>query len=110
MNPAERHLAMLKQQLLDREADLRRRGWRFLAVAHGDLERREHVEAVQYIGRVARLHPSYQGVQGGGDYTVYKFLGPAADQAVSNTQAVAEEHNPGWWKVTPTMQPDFGGR
>jgi hypothetical protein len=108
----EAHLHELRQRARAEEAEMTAVGWRFLSIAHGDPETQQHVDALTQVARTFHAQPTRgrRQIAGGNDYTTYRAGPPAedAEQVIAATRAVAEEHNPGHWHITPTAHPDFG--
>jgi hypothetical protein len=108
----EAHLQELRARAQAEEAEMTAAGWRFLSIAHGDPETQQHADALTQVSRTFQLQPTrgQRQIAGGNDYTTYRAGPPAADaeQVIAATRAVAEEHNPGHWHITPTAHPDFG--
>lgn len=108
----EQAIRDFQQQVRADEEALTAAGWRCLSIAHGDPERQEDLDALEQLARTFWAQPTSgpRQIAGGNDYTTYRAGPPAedADRVIAAVQAVAEERNPGWWRITPTAHPDFG--
>jgi hypothetical protein len=95
---------MLELRSLD-EAELAARGYRYLTVVHGDVETAEDEVALRVLQTWVDRHPGVVAqTRGTNDQTTWLLAPPAADTYLAALQAVAEEHNPGWWRIRRTAQ------
>jgi hypothetical protein len=82
------------------EADLAERGYRHLTVVHGDLDTPEAEAARRHLSIWGDRHPgAIRQTRGTNDTTTWLLAPPHADANLAALEAVAHEHNPGWWKI-----------
>jgi len=81
-------------------AELAARGCRQLTVVHGDLDSAEAEAAVRQLWSWGDRHPgAISRTTGTNDTTSWLFAPPDAEAHLAALEAVAREHNPGWWKI-----------
>lgn len=105
---AEAHLQQLRSDALVAEAEDLARGIRHLSVATGDLETDEDVARIERLTAVAwqgRDGAHVRASRGGSDYITLVIEGPAAEQFVDELAALAEELNPGFWRISLSPNP-----
>jgi hypothetical protein len=84
-------------------AELAERGYRWLTVVHGDPDTDEADAARRELSRWADRHPgAIVTTVGSNDTTSWLFAPPNVEAHRAALQALAEEHNPGWWIIRPT--------
>ncbi len=82
------------------EAEATARGYRYLTVAHGDVETAEDDAALQRLRGWADRHPgAVAASRGTNDTTTWLLAPPHAEQHRAALEAIAAEHNPGWWRI-----------
>lgn len=84
------------------EAEDLTRGVRYLSVATGDPETDDDLARINAL-TAAAWTPAPQAattsIRGGNDYLTIRVEGPAADTFVEHLAALAEQLNPGFWRV-----------
>jgi hypothetical protein len=82
--------------------ELAERGDRWLTVVHGDPDTDEADAARRELSRWADRHPAaIVTTIGSNDTTSWLFAPPDVEAPRAALQALAEEHNPGWWINPP---------
>jgi hypothetical protein len=82
------------------ERQLAERGYRWLTVVHGDLDTPEADAAWRHVSSWGDRHPgAIRQTRGTNDTTSWLLAPPNAEANRSALDAVAREHNPGWWKI-----------
>ena len=80
--------------------ELGARGYRWLTVVHGDLDTTEAAAAWQQLSSWGDRHPgAVRQTRGTNDTTSWLLAPPNAAANLAALDAVAREHNPGWWKI-----------
>jgi hypothetical protein len=75
-------------------------GYRHLTVVHGDLESTTDEAAVQQLRTWGDRHPgAVRRTTGTNDTTSWLLAPPHAEHHLAALEAVAHEHNPGWWQI-----------
>ena len=82
------------------DAELSARGYQLLTIAHGDPETREEQDALRQVHAWGEQHPgAMAGTRGGNDSTTWILTGADAAGHLAALQAIAQEHNLGWWRI-----------
>jgi len=82
------------------DADLAARAYRWLTVVHGDLDTAEAEAAWRQLSSWGDRHPgAIAQTRGTNDTTTWLLAPPEAATNLAALEAVAQEHNPGWWKI-----------
>jgi hypothetical protein len=99
--PAARAAADRVLELTDlSDAELAVRGYRHLTVVHGDVESAADEAAVRAVRSWPDRHPgAVRQTRGTNDTTTWLLAPPDADGRLAALEAVAQEHNPGWWTI-----------
>lgn len=80
--------------------ELNARGYRHLTVVHGDVETAEDQAAMQQLWSWGDRHPgAVQSTTATNDTTTWLLAPPHAEANLASLEAVAQEHNPGWWTI-----------
>jgi hypothetical protein len=101
----EHFLAALAGQALADEAELTAAGYRFLTVEHGDPEDDDQMTRVSALSDAGWKTSRVRTIQAGNDYlTIHvdppRAPGqPTADEVVNQLEQVADQLNPGWWRI-----------
>lgn len=104
----EAHLEQLRQAELVAEAEDAAHGKRHLSVVTGNLETSDDVARVEQLTATAwagREGAHMTASPGGSDYLTLVIEGPCAAQFVDELAALAEELNPGFWRVSRSSSP-----
>jgi hypothetical protein len=84
------------------EAELAGRGYRWLTVVHGDLDTPEAEAAWRQLSRWGDRHPgAIRQTWSTNDTTAWLLGPPDAEDNLAALAALAQEHDPGWWKIRP---------
>ena len=82
------------------EAELTAHGFRQLTVVHGAVETAEQEAAVHQLWSWGDRHPgAVTRTVGTNDTTTWLLAPPDAERHLAALEAVAQEHNPGWWTI-----------
>jgi hypothetical protein len=82
------------------EAELLAHGFRFLTVVHGPVDSDQQQTAVGALRAwTDRNLAAVARVAGTGDSTTWTFTPAGADDRAAQLEAVAREHDPGWWEI-----------
>jgi hypothetical protein len=82
------------------EAELAAQGYLHLTVEHGDIESADEAAAVRHLWTWSDRHPgAIRQSRGTNDTTTWLFPPPHAAANRDAMQAVAHEHNPGFWNI-----------
>ncbi|OCB23525.1 MULTISPECIES: hypothetical protein [Mycobacterium] len=107
-NVVEAYLEQLRQAELVAEAEDAAHGKRHLSVVTGDLETSDDVARVEQLTATAwagRDGAHMTASRGGSDYVTLVIEGPCAAQFVDELAALAEELNPGFWRISRSSSP-----
>lgn len=105
---AEAYLEQLNQAALLAEAEDLTHGIRHLSITTGQLETAEDVDRVEQLTAAAwrgRDGARMRASRGGSDYLTFVIEGEAAEQFVDELAALAEILNPGYWRISRTLNP-----
>ncbi|MEU7802566.1 hypothetical protein AB0B10_25230 [Micromonospora arborensis] len=81
-------------------AELNALGYRHLTVVHGDVETPEDQAAMRQLWSWGDRHPgAVQSTTATNDTTTWLLSPPHAEANLASLEAVAQEHNPGWWRI-----------
>lgn len=107
-NAVEAYLEQLREAALVAEAQDAAHGKRHLSVVTGDLETRDDVARVEQLTAAAWAGcdgARMTATRGGSDYVTLVIEGPSAGQFVDELAALAEELNPGFWRISCSSRP-----
>lgn len=102
-NAVEVYLEQLRLAELVAEAEDAAHGKRHLSVVTGDLETGDDVARIEQLTATAwagREGAQMTSSRGGSDYVALVIEGPSAAQFVDELAALAEELNPGFWRIS----------
>jgi hypothetical protein len=91
----------LDEAALVREAEQAAHGAHHLTVAHGDPESAEDADRVHQLFAWTHLHRARAvfSAVATNDTVRWTITGPDAEAVLVDLEAVAEQLNPGWWRI-----------
>ena len=79
---------------------LAERGYRWLTVVHGDLDSPDAEAAWRQLSSWGDRHPdAIRQSRSTNDTTSWLLAPPNVDSNLDVLEAIAKEHDPGWWKI-----------
>ncbi len=108
LSPEEAHAAADRMLVVARasDAELYANGYRFLTVAHGDLEDADDERRLHRLSALADAPRTLASIsfRGTNDTSTWIVNGAQAAATVDQLEALAHELNPGWWKIRRTAR------